>query len=143
MREVIFCGTEAATRARREELTALAAAEAEDLDLEFTIESATDPFFSADYAQKTYWQASSDLKLELRLALPPDGGGEPRATAAASFNLHEDFFGRTFGFATGDGAAAFTGCAAWGLARWVLAGFAQHGLTPARWPEAWRREVFS
>lgn len=143
MREVIFCGAEPATRARRAELVELAAREAEGLDLTFTIENATDPFFSADYAQKTFWQAKSDLKLELRLALPPDDRGRARATAAASFNLHEDFFGRTFSFATEDGAPAFTGCAAWGLARWVLAAFTQHGLSPARWPAEWRREVFS
>ncbi len=143
MREVIFCGTEEATRARREALVEMAAREAEGLDLDFVVENATDPFFSADYAQKTFWQSRNDLKLELCLTLPPGERGRPRATAAASFNLHEDFFGKTFGFAAEDGAPAFTGCAAWGLARWVLAAFAQHGLAPSRWPAEWRREVFA
>ena len=143
MREVIFCGAEPTVRALREDLISLAAIEAGELDLDLSIESATDPFFSSEYAQKTYWQAKSDLKLELLLALPPDDRGRPRATAAASFNLHDDHFGRTFAITTDDGAPAFSGCAAWGLARWVLAGFAQHGLDPERWPAAWRSEVFA
>ena len=142
MREVIFCGTEARVAETRKALLDLAFAEAVELDLDFAIESASDPFFSADYAQKTYWQVRSDLKFELRLAIAPDENG-PRTTAAASFNLHEDFFGRTFAFEAMEGAAAFSGCAAWGIQRWVLGAFAQHGLAPERWPAAWRREVFA
>lgn len=142
MREIIFAGAGARVAAMRKDLIEMAASEAKELDLDFVIESATDPFFCADHAQKAFWQARGELKFELRLAVPPRDGG-PRAVAAASFNLHEDFFGRTFAFTTEDGAAAFTGCAGWGIARWILGAFAQHGLSPARWPASWRREVFA
>lgn len=156
MREVVFCGAEARVTEARSTLLGLALAEAASLDLELSVESANDPFFSAEYARKSYWQTRNDLKLEMKLALAPiDAGGgttsagasaatagrAARSTAAASFNLHEDHFGRTFGF-TAEGLPAFSGCAAWGLARWVLAAFAQHGLSPDRWPEEWRADVF-
>lgn len=142
MREIVFCGAEAPVSSARERAMEAALSLACELDLDLRIESANDPFFSADYAQKTYWQARGDLKFEMLVAIPPADDGRPRATAAASFNLHENFFGRTFHFDSNEGAAGFTGCAAWGLSRWVLAAFAQHGLDPARWPEAWRSDVF-
>lgn len=143
MREVIFCGAEAAVAAARERLVEAGVELACDLDLDLRVESANDPFFSADYAQKAYWQTRGDLKFEMLVAIPPCEDGRPRATAAASFNLHEDFFGKAFRFESEDGGPCFTGCAAWGLSRWVLAAFAQHGLDPDRWPEAWRRDVFA
>lgn len=137
MREIIVCGTEREVDLARERLLDAACLLAESLDLDFIVESATDPFFSAAYSEKAYWQTRNHLKLEMRLL-----AGEPSArTAAASFNLHEDFFGRTFGFDAG-GAAAFTGCAAWGLERWVHAAFTQHGSEPSDWPPSWRDVVF-
>lgn len=142
MREVIGCGTEATVSALREALVGAAGDEAAALDLDFAIESANDPFFSATYAEKTYWQSRNALKFELLLPIPPAEDGSPRRIAAASFNLHEDFFGRTFSF-TADGRPAFTGCGGWGLERWALAAFARHGLDAARWPAGWRQEVFA
>lgn len=143
MREVIFYGAEAAVASHRERLMDVGLELARDLDLDLRVEGASDPFFGSEHARKTYWQVNGGLKFEMLLAIPPAADGGPRATAAASFNLHEDHFGRTFGFEAEDGSAGFSGCAAWGLSRWVLAAFAQHGLDPARWPDGWRREVFA
>ena len=56
--------------------------------------------------------------------------------------MHEDFSGRTFSITASDGKPAFTGCLAWGLERWVLAGFTQHGFDPSRWPGSLRAEVW-
>ena len=41
-----------------------------------------------------------------------------------------------------NGEPAFTGCVAWGLERWVLACFTQHGFEPSRWPAEVRAKVF-
>lgn len=143
MREVVFCGGDAPVASMRERLMEVGLGLACDLDLDLRIESARDPFSSADPTQRPRWQARGDLKFEVLVAIPPAEDGRPRATAAASFNLHEDFFGRAFRFEAEGGSPGFTGCAAWGLSRWVLAAFAQHGLEPARWPEAWRQDVFA
>ena len=51
--------------------------------------------------------------------------GEERTLACGSFNLHENFFGKTMSITADDGQPAFTGCTAWGLERWVLAAFTQ------------------
>lgn len=142
MREIVLVGTEGAVSDRRALGQRHLFEMAEALDLSVTLESANDPFFASAYAKKTYYQARSDLKFELRAVSgvgPP--GAEP-TLAIASANLHESFFGTTFGITASDGQPAFTGCLAWGLERWIVAAFAQHGFDPARWPEAWRREVF-
>ena len=112
------------------------------VNLDCEIETANDPFFASAYASKTYYQMRGDLKYEMRLAVEPGKDGEPRRIAAGSFNLHEDFFGQTFGIQV-DGSPVFTGCAAWGIERWVLAFFTQHGFEPSRWPEDLRDEVFA
>lgn len=136
MREIFFAGAAADVATRRAGALDLLRAQLEALDLACVVETASDPFFVSTYAEKTYWQVRGDLKYEARLALP---GG--RTVAAASFNLHDDFFGRTFAIADAAGTPAHTGCAAWGLERWVLAAFAQHGFDPARWPAPWRDVV--
>ena len=58
--------------------------------------------------------------------------------ALASTNFHRDFFGETFDIAR-DGAPAFSGCAAFGLERWLHALLAIHGADPGEWPT---EEVF-
>jgi seryl-tRNA synthetase len=142
MREIIFVGAEEWVSARRSQAIEAAAAQLQEWDLEATVETANDPFFSTLYASKTYWQTRSHLKFELRLGIEPGPAGEPRTIAAASFNLHEDFFGKTFSITTPDGKPVFTGCAAWGLERWILGAFAQHGFEPSRWPASVRSEIF-
>jgi seryl-tRNA synthetase len=89
------------------------------------------------HATKTYWQVRSDLKFELRLSVGPE-----RTLACGSFNLHENFFGKTFRITADDGQPAFTGCVGWGLERWVLAGFAQHGYDKSRWPPSLAPQIF-
>ncbi len=142
MREVMFVGSPGPVLAARKALIEAALELGSELDLDFTIESANDPFFCADYAQKSYWQSRNDLKFELKLAVPQAEGGASRTVAAASFNLHEDHFGKTFDILDEEERPASSGCAAWGIERWVLAAFAQHGLSSARWPRSFRSAVF-
>lgn len=140
MREVIFVGTESQVATRRQSAIDAVVEQLERWDLDGSIETANDPFFPTTYATKKYWQVASELKFELRLAVEP--AAEPRTIAAGSFNLHESFFGNAFGIRTADGTPAFTSCVGWGLERWVLACFTQHGFEPDRWPEAVRPLVF-
>jgi seryl-tRNA synthetase len=143
MREVIFVGTESWVSDRRQKGMEAQLEQVKEWDLDCQFETANDPFFSAAYATKTYWQVRNDLKYEMRLNVEPAADGSARTIACASANLHENFFGKTFEIGGSDGNPVFTGCCAWGLERLVLALFTQHGFDKARWPESLRADVWS
>ena len=142
MREIVFVGSEGWVAKQRARAIEAVAEQLAEWDLDCVIETANDPFFPTVHTNKTYWQQRSDLKFEVRLGIEPDADGTPRTLACGSLNLHENFFGRTFGIVAADGQPAFTGCVAWGLERWVLAGFTQHGYEPDRWPASLRAPIF-
>jgi seryl-tRNA synthetase len=141
MREVVFLGGESSVEKRRARAIDLVTEQLERWDLEGTIETANDPFFPAARAGRVYWQRSGERKLELRLPVGHDGD-TPRTIACASFNLHDRFFGSAFAITTDDGETAASGCAGWGMERWMLACFAQHGFDPEAWPSWLKSRVF-
>jgi seryl-tRNA synthetase len=141
MRELVFVGTEEEVLALRQRAIALVEAQLDKWDLAGHIETANDPFFSATYSGKTYAQVRGELKFELRLPAGETAAGA-HDIACTSFNLHDDFFGRTFSIGTREGHPAFTSCVGWGLERWVLALFAQHGFEPDAWPASLRAHVW-
>jgi seryl-tRNA synthetase len=81
-------------------------------------------------------QREQAMKLEL---VVPIAGPEP--TAVASFNLHRDHFGTTFGILLADGTLAHTACVGFGHERIVLALLTTHGFDPATWPAEVRRAL--
>ncbi|MBK9035574.1 MAG: hypothetical protein IPL61_30675 [Myxococcales bacterium] len=132
MREAVLLGGRdyvVATRARLIELTQ---ALVDELDLDATLEVATDPFFAAEAASLRTFQAMRSTKLELRLAI---GGGA--RVAAASFNLHGGVFATPMDI-RGDADATETACVGWGLERWMAAVVARWGGTPSAWPAGLR-----
>lgn len=134
MREVIFVGERAFVLGGRDTSVASVVRLLDRLGLQFTIETASDPFFIDGFATQATFQKLFDLKYEIRAALPYAG----RTLAVGSFNYHQDFFGRAFGISTADGSPAHTGCVGFGLERLALAVVAQHGVNPDGWPEALR-----
>lgn len=142
MREVVFLGDAEHVARTRVRLLEATMEQLERWDLDGTIESANDPFFPAARAERAWWQRSGDRKLELRLPIGLGADGAPRAIACASFNLHERFFGSAFRITSTDGEAVASGCAGWGMERWMLACFAQHGFDPEGWPTWLAERVF-
>ena len=128
MRECVCVGDEEAVVAFRargiERARALAAA----LTLDAVLEEATDPFFRPTARGRELLQRLKGLKQELRL---PVGDG---SVAAASFNLHERFFGEAFDIRLGDGSPAASACVAYGIDRWLLAFLVAHGTFARDWP---------
>ncbi len=116
MREIVCIGTEAECIAFRDRGIAFARAFARQLQLEHELAPAEDPFFAPTGRGRAVLQRLKELKHELRL---PVGDGE--TVAAASFNLHDRFFGEAFDIRLADGSPAFTACVAFGLERWLLA----------------------
>jgi seryl-tRNA synthetase len=141
MREVVFLGDEGAVERARARAIEAAKDQLERWDLEGTIETANDPFFATARGGRAYWQRSGERKLELRLPVGRNDGG-PYAIACASFNLHDRFFGAAFEIATDGGEPAASGCVGWGMERWMLACFAQHGFDPEAWPSWLSNRVF-
>lgn len=136
LREIVFVGDPAWIEDRRQQTLVAVQGIVERLGLDAWIETANDPFFVGNFAAKRYHQLMTQAKFELRLALPYAG----TSLAAASFNIHADFFGRSFQVKRGDGFAS-TGCVGFGLERWVWAMFAQHGPRLADWPATTREAL--
>ena len=128
MREIVFVGRPEEVRRLRAALAERTAELAAGLGLAAQLEAASDPFFGAQSRGRALLQQLKQLKHELRV---PDPAGEP--LAIASFNDHEDFFGRAFGIALPGGEAASSGCAAFGLERWVYALVTRHGADVQPW----------
>jgi seryl-tRNA synthetase len=91
--------------------------------------AASDPFFAPNARGRAALQRIKGLKHELVFRFP-DG----RPLAIASFNDHELFFGDAFRIFLPDGSAAWSGCVAFGLERWLMAVLVTHGVEPSGWP---------
>ena len=135
MREAVLLGSHDYVVATRTRLIELTQALVDELELDATLEVATDPFFAAEAASLRTFQAMRSTKLELRLAI---GGGT--RVAAASFNLHGSVFATPMQLRAGT-AVAETACVGWGLERWMAAVIARWGVEPERWPATLRRNA--
>ena len=142
VRELVFVGDEDFVRSVRAKALPVVEELASFFDIDCQVQTATDPFFATVSAAKKFWQASQEVKNEIKIpALGNDG--TVKQLACGSINLHGNFFGKRFGFNAANGEPAQTGCVGLGIERWVLACFTQHGFDPLRWPEAVRNIIFS
>ena len=116
MREIICIGSARDCTAFRDRGLAIARRLADALGLYAAIAEAEDPFFAPTARGRAILQRLKSLKHEMLL---PIGNGE--TVAAASFNLHERFFGEAFDIRMPDGGPAHSACVAFGLERWLLA----------------------
>lgn len=133
MREIVVVGDEPAVGRLRATMITRVSAWVRALELDGFIETATDPFFTSESRGRLLAQRSRPLKYELRLAVAPE-----RTVAAASFNDHQQHFGRAFDIRLPGGDTAHSGCVAFGWERWMLAFLAQHGADASGWPDAVR-----
>jgi seryl-tRNA synthetase len=134
LREVVFVGAADWVEERRQAWVRETGRFVEALGIDAWIETANDPFFATNFVAQRYFQRVSHTKYELRLALPYAPG---RSLAAASFNAHREFFGRSFAIAH-EGGWAHTACVGFGLERFVWALFAQLGPDIDAWPSRTR-----
>jgi len=142
VRELVFVGDEEYVRSVRARALPVVEELASWMDIDCQVQTATDPFFATVSAAKKFWQASQEVKNEIKIpALGNDGS--VKHLACGSINLHGNFFGKRFGFNAANGEPAQTGCVGLGIERWMLAAFTQHGFDPMRWPEAVRNVIFA
>jgi hypothetical protein len=101
-----------------------------DLDLDFSTDVASDPFFGRGGRLMSASQLEQELKFELNVTiLHPD-----HPTACVSLNNHEEHFSHEFGIHAHDGTPVWTGCIGFGLERLTLALLHRHGFNPDTWP---------
>lgn len=110
-----------------------------ELGLDAQLVDANDPFFGRGGRFRKADQREQRHKFEV--VVPIASAAQP--TAVASFNYHEDTFGRGFAIALPDGSPAHTACLGFGLERVTLALLRTHGLDPAEWPAPVRRQLWS
>ena len=131
MREIIAVGDTALVERLRNELMKRVSLWTKELALDGHIEVANDPFFTTETRGRMLMQQMLPLKYELRLRVDAEG----RSVAAASFNNHEQHFGRAFSILLPSGEFAHSGCVAFGWERWVIAFVGQHGADEDSWPD--------
>ncbi|MFF3411787.1 hypothetical protein ACFYW8_37605 [Streptomyces sp. NPDC002742] len=137
IREIVFLGSPEFVLTSRSRLMERAFAFTESLGLGGRCEVAGDLFFLNRAAADRAWsQRLLEMKYELRLPLDDE-----RDVAVASFNYHEQFFGKSFGICVDGERPVFTGCAGFGLERLAYAFLCRHGVGPARWPAHVRAAV--
>jgi seryl-tRNA synthetase len=129
MREIVFVGSKDFVQAGRDTMRGLAREFFASIGLDHHVETAHDHFFGAQWGQSAL-QTAFELKLEVRASLPH----KAKTLAVASYNYHQDFFGRRMSMRLPDGSFAHTSCVAFGLERMAYALLSQHGLDPAQWP---------
>ncbi len=134
MREIIAVGDVALVEKLRNELMVRVRLWLNELSLRGHIEIASDPFFTNESRGRMLMQQMLPLKYELRLRVDADG----RSVAAASFNNHQQHFGRAFSILLPSGEHAHSGCVAFGWERWVIAFVNQHGPDEESWPDVVR-----
>jgi seryl-tRNA synthetase len=130
MREYVCIGTATQIVAFRERWMVRAKAIADRLNVPYTVEQASDPFFGRTGQMMAIAQFEQSLKFEL--LIPVRSAEQP--TACMSFNYHLDHFGTTWGLADEAGNVCHTGCVAFGMDRLAVALFAIHGLKTEAWP---------
>jgi seryl-tRNA synthetase len=130
MREIVCIGSPDAVREFRGCWMDRVALLVGELELPGRVAPASDPFFGRVGRIMAVDQVERALKFELLLSLAP---GEAE-TACASFNYHQDHFGKTWGLTTESGAVAHTACVAFGMERLGIALFVAHGFDLDAWP---------
>ncbi len=99
---------------------------------------ANDPFFGR--AGKMMAASQREQRLKFEIVVPVISATAP--TAICSFNWHQEHFTATFGIRAAGDQVAHTACLGFGLERCTLALLKTHGLDPATWPDAVRRELW-
>lgn len=99
---------------------------------------ANDPFFGR--AGKMMAASQREQRLKFEIVMPVIS--KTRPTAICSFNWHQEHFTAAFGIRAAGDQVAHTACLGFGLERCALALLKTHGLDPAAWPDAVRRELW-
>ncbi len=124
MREIVCIGEIEEVRSFLSSLRASIESFLDSVSLPVDWIEATDPFFNPAANPKYLSQILEPVKTEMVFE---------KRLAIGSVNFHRNFFGETFNI-TRNGKAAFSGCIAFGMERWMYAFLNRFGPDEASWP---------
>ena len=124
MREIVCIGAEEDVVAFLSQCRTTVEAFLKQIDLPVTWLAATDPFFDPARNAKYLGQKVAPLKTEIVF---------DNRVALGSINFHRNYFGEAYSITHG-GEAAFSGCVAFGIERWILAILTRFGPAAESWP---------
>lgn len=124
MREIVCIGTAEEVQRFLARLRGKLTAYFSGHDLPVAWCGATDPFFDPSHNPRYLAQKLDPVKTEMVFA---------KRLAIGSVNFHRNYFGEAFDIRR-DGEAAFSGCVAFGLERWMYAYLSRFGPHEQDWP---------
>lgn len=124
MREIVCLGTAAEVKRFLAESQRNITHFLQGIGLPVAWQHATDPFFDPSRNPKYLMQKLAPVKTEMVF---------DQHLALGSINFHHTYFGDVFNI-TRDGQAAFSGCVAFGLERWIYAFLHHFGVHETDWP---------
>lgn len=127
MREVVFFGDDSFVSGTWHVWMDIATSLAAEIGIKAVIRNAADPFFGSAHRGRRLLQQVAGMKKELCALLETSGSLLP----LASFNLHGQFFTKSFDITLASGAAAFSGCVGFGMERWLFALLRQRSIVEA------------
>lgn len=129
VREIVFFGDTDYVKEKRKELMDFVVQFVKDIDLCGEMVLASDPFIMPKLQKYKKIQMMENVKYELRINYSND-----ESLSVASFNLHGTSFTYPFQISIKNVSQSVTGCAGFGLERWVLTFLVQHGENISNWP---------
>lgn len=133
MREIAYLGTAEIVEDLRNALMERVWGIFQEFGFSGRIELATDPIYHPEDSALKQHQLMAHSKYELVANLPGDG-----TVSIGSFNNMREATSRRFEIDLEPGTAAHSGCAAFGLERWVELTLDSYGLDQGNWPEKLR-----
>lgn len=124
MREIVAVGTAESVKSFLSAMQGKAETFFQENGLPVRFETATDPFFKPAQNPKAFSQRLDPVKAEMVW----DG-----RLAIGSVNFHRNYFGEGFDIKA-NGEAAFSGCIAFGIERWMSLVLGRFGQDPRNWP---------
>ncbi|WP_127534029.1 aminoacyl--tRNA ligase-related protein [Paenibacillus kobensis] len=137
MREIVMIGTAAQITETRQRIIDDVWELFVKLGLQGTVQTANDPFFTADGLDKLAFQLLSSAKYELIAQCGTI------SSAISSFNHSGDMIVRKFGITGMDGEPVQSGCVGFGIDRWIQALAHRHGDDIRHWPMVLQGHIHS
>lgn len=135
VREIVFIGNDDYVNAAREEVMEKTKSLVNQWDVQACIKCASDPFVLPKMQKYRNIQLIDSSKYEICLRM-----GNESELAAASFNYHGTAFTYPFKIKMSNCVETVTGCAGFGIERWVIAFLTQFGSDVNNWPKCIQEE---